>query len=146
MNNAETILMQMKEARELVLSICGYDEEELSQMQFTAAFECLEKVLGSDEYGITELPKTTDFWIWWKDQWYRRDRIFLDRLRFDAELQKYTSVTPGHLTPLVLHEQRDFRYIYSLYHRVATDNIYINSAGMEYSFHNDVIKHLSRNT
>jgi len=135
MSNRITLLEeQKKETRSLILEMCKISEEELSEMQWLCAFECLEKVLVTDQYGMDELPKNREFWNWWLDQWHRRDKIFLEQMRFDAELQMYTCPFPGGTHRLILQNEDQYKYMYKLYHKVHQDNVYLNTPVIEYSF------------
>ncbi len=139
----------MAETRAMILSMCGLKEEALDNMRFEAAYEYLRVVLGVDAYGIDELPKHGMFWSWWFMQWHKRDLIFLDRLRFEPTLGKYTCRRPHehgervNNFQYVLHCPAHFRYFYGLYHCISKGNIYINSAVMEAGYHN-LIKGLAK--
>jgi hypothetical protein len=134
MNRIDRILFNMDEARKTILVMTGMTEEELNEMQWSAALECVERILRKDEYGKNEIPKQGKFWDWWKDQWYRRDRVFLDRLHFDTDLMKYSVKVPQNERELILHHESHVLYAYQLFHKVEPDNKLINSAVLEYSF------------
>jgi hypothetical protein len=143
MSNAKTILKDIQNARDQVMELCGLTSEELAQLQWDGAMQCLHKVLGSDEYGIAELPKTSDFWLWWKDQWYRRDEAFLESLKFDVDRTQYTCAFPGEDLRLYLEGSAQMKGMYLRYHRMAGDNPLVNNNTMEVSFHQmikDIVK------
>lgn len=135
MSRVKTLIKEMDDVRQEVLAITGIAEEELSEWIYEAALKCLKDILGSDEYGINELPKRPEFWGWWKAQWYRRDRMFLDRLKFNPSLLKYQILIPGTGTETYLHDQKHIRMAYELYHKVDRDNVYFNNGAIEYSYH-----------
>jgi hypothetical protein len=149
MKLAAQIKNDQLQARAEVLALCGMEEEELNEMQFNAAMDCLEKVLETDEHGICELPKNTSFWLWWKEQWYRRDLVFMEGLRFDSMLMKYTyllNAAPSKIggIRIVLNSQADIRLMYLRCHRMSAQNQLVNNKGMEVSFH-CLIKELASN-
>lgn len=135
MSHIDRILYKVEEARNTVLAMTGLTEEELSEMQFLLAYECLERIIAKDDYGKRELPLTGKFWDWWKDQWYRRDRVFLDSTVFDTELMKYVARVPQYNFPIVLKNEEAIRSAYKLYHRVEPSNDLINNAVIEQSFY-----------
>lgn len=134
-NTASFIEKDFEEAREQVIALTGIAEDALNEMKFNAAMDCLEKVLGSDEHGIYELPKNVSFWLWWKEQWYRRDVQFINALQLDTTLLKYTCAMPAGKTRIVMHHETDVRDMYYRYHRMDANNPLVNSTGMEVSFH-----------
>lgn len=130
-------------ARAQVMALCNLTEAELNELQYDGAMLCLEKVLQSDEHGIIELPKTTAFWMWWREQWYRRDCEFTDALKFDTELLAYTCALPGQRMRVTLTDA-DMRDMYLRYHRMASDNPLVNNQQLEVSFH-CMLKSFGRN-
>lgn len=139
-----TIATDIVCARAEVKALCNISDEELNQLQWDGAMLCLEKVLQSDEHGITELPKTTAFWMWWREQWYRRDAEFIEALKFDTELMQYTCTLPGERMRVTLACEEDMRNMYLRYHRMATDNPLVNNQQLEVSFH-CMLKSFGRN-
>jgi hypothetical protein len=135
MNHIDRILYKAEEARTTILALINMSEDELSEMQFLCAYECLERIIGRDEYGKSELPKTAKFWDWWKDQWYRRDRVFLDRLKYDTDLMMYVAKVPQYEFPIVIKNEEAMRSAYKCYHRVEPENNLINSAVLEHGLH-----------
>lgn len=136
MSQVKRVLYNMEESRKTILALTGITQDELSEMQFLCAFECLERIIGKDEYGKQQLPQTSKFWDWWKDQWYRRDRVFLDRLVYDTEIMMYTVRVPQYDFPLAVKNEEAMRTAYKCYHRIDPDNNLINSSVVEYSFRN----------
>jgi hypothetical protein len=143
MNAAAAILKDMREAQEQVSALCGFTSEEIGDMQFASAFECLERVLGSDQYGIDQLPKTSAFWHWWKEQWFRRDEQFLNNIKFDIETGKHIALIKNE-GYLYVESASQFRQVYREYHRIDANNPEVNNNLMETSFH-FMIKELAKN-
>ncbi len=135
MNIAKQITNDMHEARKQVVALCNFTDEELNQLQWDAAIQCLEKVLQSDEFGIAELPKTSAFWAWWREQWYRRDMQFINALSFDCVLMKHTCALPAEKTRVVTESESSRRGMYMMYHRMTASNPLVNNSNMEVSFH-----------
>jgi hypothetical protein len=138
-----TIATNILTTRAQVMALCGISQEELNQLQWDGAMLCLEKVLQSDDHGIAELPKTTAFWMWWREQWYRRDVEFLEALKFDTDLMAYTCALPGQRMRVTIHES-EMHEMYLRYHRMASDNPLVNNTQLEVSFH-CMLKSFGRN-
>lgn len=144
MSIATQIIQDMHDARAQVMALCNFTDEDMNQLQWDGAIQCLEKVLQSDAHGIAELPKTQAFWLWWREQWYRRDLQFIDALRMDTTLMKYTCTLPGTCTRVLLVNTRARQTMYLAYHRMTADNPLVNNHNMEVSFHY-MIKNISSN-
>jgi hypothetical protein len=144
MSQATIIIKEQQEARDQILVLCGFTEDRINELQWEGAIECLKKVLRSDEYGIYELPKSADFWLWWRDQWYRRDEQFLTSLKWDFDIDAYSCKLPDQDTWMYLCSAADFGQMYLRYHRMTADNPLVNNNLMEASFHRmikDIVRH-----
>lgn len=130
-----TIATDILYTRAQVMALCNISEAELNELQYEGAMQCLHKVLQSDEHGISELPKTSAFWMWWREQWYRRDCQFIEALKFDTDLMAYTCTLPGERMRVTLAGEADMRDMYLRYHRITADNPLVNNEQLEVSFH-----------
>lgn len=135
MSIATQIIQDIQDARAQVMVLCNFTEEEMNQHHWDGAMQCLEHVLQSDAHGMAELPKNKAFWIWWREQWYRRDVQFIDALLMDTTLMKYTCTLPGTRTRVLLVSTRAIQTMYLAYHRMTADNPLVNNRNMEVSFH-----------
>ncbi|MEQ9466578.1 MAG: hypothetical protein RLN88_04150 [Ekhidna sp.] len=70
MNNLKHHIEQMDQ---LVMAVTGLEQEHLAKVKFDFAYEYLEHVIGTDTYGLQELPKTAIFWGHWLKVWYQID-------------------------------------------------------------------------
>jgi hypothetical protein len=129
------LLHDYQSTTDQVLALCELHPEDMASIQFEGAMICLDKVLQSDAHGITELPKTPAFWMWWREQWYRRDLAFIEALSFDTGLMKYTCALPGTRVRVVINGTASLCDMYLRYHRMAADNPLVNNTSLEVSFH-----------
>lgn len=109
-----------------VSTLTGYSAENLFALTVETAYTYLKQVWRTDAYGMEMLPKTPEFWAWWRIEWARIDERFLK----DMESRP----------------NRDHMYYqtyYQHYHRAELDNIHMNSTVMEASAHR-LIKQLAK--
>lgn len=64
----ETLLMRLMEMSELDYHTHVMD----------TAYEYLEKNIGKDKFGKNLLLNSKSFWVWWRIQWDRRNRLFIN--------------------------------------------------------------------
>jgi hypothetical protein len=107
----------------LLMKLLDWDEFEYNHYQFESAFDYLDKVRQIDRFGICMLTTTKTFWIWWNNQWDRRNKILIN----DFQLDKITWI-PDHGTVLFVRQE------YALTHYIKTLNIYPNRIVMEESY------------
>lgn len=104
---------------DLVCAITGLTAEQLNEMRYEAAYTYLQEVIGTDSYGMQELPKTPEFWAHWRRVWYA----------FDEQLLMGTGEEP----PVIPFDcdARQACSLYTYYHstkRVALDDSLIHAA------------------
>ena len=138
---AQLIIERKAETRSNVLAFTGMNEEQLNTMQWNVALEVIQRVVRDDNYGKYELPKNSQFWDWWLDQWHRRDLIFLENLQFNAELMKFTITLPQENNMrVVLPSDEEILIAYKKYHKVEQSNELINGSVMEVSFYSMLLR------
>lgn len=85
----DSIKAEMQAARERVMAITGYSEEQINDMLFESAYEWL-KYQGCDDHIQLQFASTKEFWGFWKmDIWHPSDMAFLEhyrRFRYDDKL------------------------------------------------------------
>ena len=104
-----------------VQAITGLAQDDISRLQFEAAYEWLQ-FIGCDAYGLEHIPRTKEFWSFWRNEWYKIDREFLRHY-----LQWGYSNT---------------REWYGWFHSVAADHDYLNSTVIHAAYHR-VVKDLA---
>ena len=106
--------------------LTGYSADELFNMAVDTAFTYLREIWKTDEYGMEMLPKSPEFWAWWRMEWARIDKLYLDDMKHRPN-----------------RAHRYYRVYYEHYHKAGLNNIFINSAVMEASAHK-LIKRLAK--
>jgi len=81
MTHIELITQQMKATRARVRELTGLTNDALNEMIFEGAYAWLESI-GSDAYGLEHLPKTAEFWGFWKQEWHTVDAAFVQHINF----------------------------------------------------------------
>lgn len=74
-----------------VLNVLGWDELKYARFQEGRGHNYLLETFGHKTPMLQEIPKHKIFWSWWKVQWMKRDRSFLDMLNLlkPNEYQEY---------------------------------------------------------
>lgn len=61
----------------LLMHLMGLDALEYHNHVMDVAYEYLEKNIGKDKFGKNLLLNSKSFWVWWRIQWDRRNRLFI---------------------------------------------------------------------
>ena len=150
MTVVEILKKREAEDRANLLKLLQMSEEELNVKIFEGAYEYLEHVFGTDAYGMDHLPKTPQFWTWWRREWAKIDAVFLHAVEVSPERFRY----PGTLWAVrdrdntecrcIVRELHALREQYEYYHEASMSNRYLNSeivrAGMHQMFKDMVAK------
>jgi hypothetical protein len=127
--------------RARVLSILRITEDELAAMIFEEAYQYLEKVFGTDAYGLDHLPKTSEFWVWWKKNWHDIDSVFVGALDFDmcsdnSDILCTIRVRDNSEFYEAVRNVNELRQHYEHYHEASICNRYLNSTVVRAGMHN----------
>lgn len=104
-----------------------YTEEDFAKMIFEGAYQYLEKVFSTDSYGMEHLPKTKEFWAWWKIEWAKIDAVFIGAIEehndrtFIRDRDKANSLWS-------IQNYKELRDQYAYYHEATMKNRYMNSS------------------
>lgn len=143
MTNAEAYKKREQENRKAVKNWLKLTEDEMTNLFIDTAYDYLRNVLGTDAYGLENLPRTSEFWSWWRLEWNRIDAIFLCNIREDDRW--YCSIVDRDSNHLYKVDGVAFlRDWYALYHEASMDNRYMNSSVVRAGAHS-VIKHIISN-
>lgn len=109
--------------KNLLCQLLELSDLDYETMLMDGGEEYLERLLCNDAHGISQLKYNKFFWMWWKNQWQRRNRIFL------AELAKYNLDKVDYiLQPDVVRILKD---LYKEKHNVSSLHIYPSRVIME---------------
>lgn len=87
------------------------------------AYEYLDHYVGKDHFGKNVLLNSKSFWTWWRIQWNRRNRIFINETRLNEVV--------------AIIQPEDSKLIKELYleiHTVSEIQVYPNRIVMEQSY------------
>ena len=116
----DNIKAEMQAARERVMAITGFSEEQLNDMVFESAYEWL-KYQGCDDHIQLQFASTKEFWGFWKlDIWHPSDMAFLNHFR------------------TYQYDQLTARHFYQCFHYV--QNSYMNSDVAAAGYHSLIKK------
>lgn len=89
MSNIEKI--KEKEAQQLAIlqGITGMQEEYKTTLLFETGMEWVERFVLDPSKDVSVITSSSFFWGWWKIQWLNFERIFVDFIRFNNELEPY---------------------------------------------------------
>lgn len=135
---------KIAEMDEMVVAIVGISTEDLYQVKFDFALKYLEEVIGTDTFGLAELPKTTAFWSHWRHLWYRVDHeLFLGSEDSDCIFKLHDNGTHWlQRTSFGNMVITDMVSAYLQYHEIEQLSWQMNSAVIEESWH-QTIKNLA---
>lgn len=108
----------------LACELTGMDAEELAAHKFEMAYRYLEEIIGTDAYGMEQIPQTDLFWGHWMMVWYRLDVLIMEGdsettplIRYDIGMQEYYYTADGN--EYRCHSSRQIRQIYLDHHSAA---------------------------
>jgi hypothetical protein len=134
-----------------LLTLLKMDEEKLNMSIFEGAYEYLEKVFGTDAYGLKHLPNTAEFWTWWRMEWAKIDSIFLLAIHervpdmpIYAEVLYIIRDRDNERGTTLIKSIRQLREEYYHYHEASMQNRYINSSIMRGGAHNMITAIIKR--
>lgn len=106
----------MQHARERVLAVTGIRENDLNDMILDSAYEWVAMITHNDARAIQFIPKTTQFWSFWRKAWHKVDTVFL---MLDDKMGLGNSAVE----------------VYRSMHRISRDNYYVNNRAMQAHYH-----------
>lgn len=100
----------MAQMDDLVCRTTDISPEDLNELRFNAAYEYLEQIIGTDTYGLEQIPRTSEFWAHWRLLWLRIDQqIYFGGDDCPAIITDQDPDTARRLY-LAYHEQNDRQY------------------------------------
>lgn len=116
------LTQHIAELDEQVSALTGATQEQINEVRFELAYMFLEHVIGTDAWGMHELPLTPLFWTWWRREWARIDQEVVDiHLQYDHKLQEYYCTYPNGKEVRV-SSARQLRAIWAAHHYPHPDN------------------------
>lgn len=107
-------------------------DEQLNTMVFDGAYDYLQNIFGTDAYGLQHLPKTSEFWAWWRMEWNRIDALFLNAIshKYSAEYPQWYCVIRDRDTDYLhaVYNCNGLRTWYIAYHEASMSNRFLNSS------------------
>lgn len=79
MNQAAKVKAAQQRAKEQVMRMLDWNDQQYANFQFEMGYEYLKFWVGDDDFGMKELPLTASFWAWWRNHWHKRDEDFINR-------------------------------------------------------------------
>jgi hypothetical protein len=107
--------------RARVAKVIGESEENLILFFHESAYEFLELITGDNEKAIQYLPRTKEFWGYWKRVWQNADFEFLNHVRDYACESVYS--------------RRELFNLYKYFHRITLDNPTLNNATVQAGYY-----------
>jgi hypothetical protein len=127
MTNAQAYKKREQENKDKVRSWLEISDADHFDLVVDTAFEYLKNVLGVDAYGLEYLPKSPEFWTWWRMEWNRIDALFLDAIGPHDDC--YASIVDRDSdTRFEVYTADDLLRWYTIYHEASMENRFINAA------------------
>ena len=114
--------------------------EQINTVRFDTAYQFLAEVMGVDEHGLQQMPKTQLFWKWWMAEWLRVDERYMEALRMDTKELSYYIVLPDRTQHTAHTEQRRLHF-WMQAHEASPSNYYMSAELIELGYHK-LIKNL----
>lgn len=107
---------EMELTRAQVLRLTGMRENDLNDLMIDNATEWLRLITHNDARALEFIPRTREFWGFWKKTWHKVDVAFL-QLNGQCPFNRHAEI------------------IYCHMHRVTRDNIHMNNATTQANYH-----------
>lgn len=108
---------EMQRARERVLALTGIRENDLNDMIIDGGNEWLKLITHHNARALEHMPRTREFWGFWRKTWHQMDLCFLaidDRCNLNREMALF--------------------YYYET-HRITLDNVNVNNSRVYAHYH-----------
>lgn len=132
MTELQRYIQREQHNRKELMRLLQCTDEQLNHMLFEGAYEYLQHVFRADSYGLEHLPKTHEFWVWWRMEWNRIDTLFLQAIshKYSAEYPQWYCVIRDRDTDDLhaVHSVNGLRTWYITYHKATMGNKFINSS------------------
>jgi len=79
--------MRKDEHKHLLQGIMAMSADAYNQHVYDVAIDYLHQVLELDQWGQDQLQAASHFWVWWQEQWARRNNILVNEFGI-AEMDK----------------------------------------------------------
>lgn len=130
------IIKQHEQANsKLLLELLKVSQEELNEKVFAFAYEYLEKVFGTDAYGMEYLPKTPQFWTLWTKHWKEIDSVFIGAVESHHEGLYIIRSRDNELSSYCINSVEALRAHYDYYHQAHKNNPYLNNNVVDAGMH-----------
>lgn len=113
----EELQAEMQRTRERVLVLTGIRENDLSDMILDSGEEWLKLITHNDARALQYIPRTREFWGFWRKTWHNLDLAFLDCSE-RCNLNRYQAETFYHFT-----------------HRITADNSNVLNSRVQAHYH-----------
>jgi hypothetical protein len=126
MTLVETLKLREYRTRKSLCDFLRYTDDDVNILIFEGAYEYLEKIFGTDAYGMKHLPQTAQFWSWWRKEWAKIDSMFVDNVEDQGDGWTVRA-RDNDLCFQFCRDLEDLRAEYLYYHEISMNNRYINS-------------------
>lgn len=82
----QSILEQQKiskEIRERIIDLLHLDDEKFHHTLYEVGMLYLHHYFCDDEFYIGFVSRRKEFWGWWKNQWFLRDKVFIESIKIE---------------------------------------------------------------
>lgn len=114
--NIEQLHADMLRTRAEILRITGIRENDLNDLVIDGGHEWLALITHNDARAMEFIPRTREFWAFWKRTWHTIDLAF---------------ITMNERIPL----GRQAASLYYCMHRITRDNIHLNNMSVHAHYH-----------
>lgn len=78
-SHIEKTKAQHRHSTELILALMDLTVEQFNEFQYYAGVNYANYITGGDEMGLDLLISTKYYWSWWRNEWAKRDELFLEQ-------------------------------------------------------------------
>lgn len=128
MTIVESYKAHEQRTRKSLLQLLRYSEEDIAILIFEGAYEYLDKVFGTDEFGMSCIPKTSQFWDFWKKEWNHIDSMFVANVveYSNYKLMWTVRARDNDEIKLLCRTVEELREQYLYWHEASMSNRFIN--------------------
>lgn len=103
-----------------IADITGVSEDDQNSFFFETAYAWLQEITDNDGQALEHLPRTAEFWGFWKKTWQKADIAFIRLVR------EYGLGSDG---------EYPLSEFYRFFHRVTRDNPHVNNNTVHADYH-----------
>ena len=128
MNHHEQIRNNIDNVQQELEQLARISVDNQRMQCYEAGLQWIDLITGCDVVAAYYMPRTPEFWGFWKIVWLHADQEFLRWARYALSSE--------------ILERHELAFYYEVTHRITMDNDLINGPATEAGYHT-VIKHLA---